>query len=97
MQCGEGSNTNASKMLTEVYRVLGANGVYMMISFGAPSTRLDHLLRKEFEWGIWVHKLPKPTITAQISQPTPDKEEKNFHYIYAVSYTRLTLPTILLV
>ena len=29
-----------------------------------------------------MHKLPKPTITAQISQPTPDKEEKNFHYIY---------------
>ena len=34
--CGEGSNTNASKMLTEVYRVLSPNGVYIMISFGNP-------------------------------------------------------------
>lgn len=69
-------------MLTEVYRVLGGNGVYMLISFGSPESRLDHLRRKEFEWGIWVHKLPKPTITAQISQANTEKEEKNFHYIY---------------
>ena len=69
IQCGEGSNTNASKMLAEVYRVLGPNGVYLMISFGSPESRLDHLTRKEFEWGIWVHKLPRPTIAAQISQP----------------------------
>ena len=44
--CGEGSNTNASKMLGEVYRVLGPNGLYMMISFGNPESRLDHLRRK---------------------------------------------------
>ena len=32
--CGEGSNTNANKMLSEIYRVLSANGVYIMITFG---------------------------------------------------------------
>ena len=54
----------------------------MMITFGNPEIRLDHLRRKEFEWGIWVHKLPRPTITSQISQPNTEKEDKNFHYIY---------------
>ena len=29
-----------------------------------------------------MHKLQKPTITAQISQPVPGKEENSFHYIY---------------
>ena len=67
MQCGEGSNTNATKMLTEIYRVLGGNGVYVMISFAGPDQRMEYLKRKEFEWGVWVHKLPKPTVTAQIT------------------------------
>jgi hypothetical protein len=33
-------------MLTEIYKVLGPNGIYMMITFGNPEIRLDHLRRK---------------------------------------------------
>lgn len=82
MQCGEGSNTNASKMLTEVYRVLGPNGVYLMVSFGSPDARLEYLRRKEFEWGIWVHRLMKPTVSAQITPTNTEKDDKNYHFLY---------------
>ena len=34
--CGEGSTTNANKMISEIYRVLSANGVYILISAGSP-------------------------------------------------------------
>lgn len=56
-------------MLSEIYRVLGPNGVYFMVSFGSQASRLDYLKRKEFDWGIWVHEMPKPTVTAQITPP----------------------------
>jgi ubiquinone/menaquinone biosynthesis C-methylase UbiE len=35
-------------MLGEVYRVLGPNGVYMMVSFGNPEGRMEYLKKKEF-------------------------------------------------
>lgn len=54
-------------MLTEIYRVLGQNGVYVMVSFAPPDSRMEYLKRKEFEWGVWVNKLPRPTVTAQIT------------------------------
>mmetsp|Transcript_6536 Transcript_6536/g.3694 ORF Transcript_6536/g.3694 Transcript_6536/m.3694 type:complete len:97 (+) Transcript_6536:118-408(+) len=34
--CGEGSTVNAHKMVSEVYRVLKPNGVYIVISYGMP-------------------------------------------------------------
>lgn len=82
LQCGEGSNTNANKMLTEIYRVLGANGVYFLVSFGHPEVRLEYLKKKEFDWGIWVHKLMKPTVTAQITPSNNEKDYKNYHHLY---------------
>jgi len=54
-------------MLSEIYRVLGPNGVYIMISFGPKSTRLNHLKKTDYDWGIWVHELQKPTVTATIT------------------------------
>ena len=38
-----------------------------MISFGPKSTRMSHLKKTDYDWGIWVHELPKPTITATIT------------------------------
>ena len=69
-------------MLTEVYRVLGPNGVYMMITFGNQESRMDHLKKKEFEWGVQVHKLIRPTVTAQITPNNIEKDDKNYHFLY---------------
>lgn len=62
--------------------MLGPNGVYLMVSFGNPESRLDHLKKKEFEWGIWVHRLMKPTVTAQITPSNVEREDRNYHYLY---------------
>lgn len=67
MQCGEGSNTNANKMLSEIYRVLSGNGVYIMITFGSKDNRMQYLEKPELDWGAKVVQLPKPTITATIT------------------------------
>lgn len=37
--CGEGSDTNAEKTLSEIYRVLAPTGVYVCISYGIPEQR----------------------------------------------------------
>ena len=62
MQCGEGSNTNANKMLSEIYRVLAANGVYIMITFGYKEQRLQYLEKAELDWGITMEELPNGSI-----------------------------------
>lgn len=66
-KCGEGSTTNANKMLSEIYRVLNQNGTYIMITFGPKHSRMQHLKKPDYDWGIWVHELPKPTIAATIT------------------------------
>lgn len=38
-----------------------------MITFGSRNIRLNHLKKPDYDWGIWVHELPKPTITATIT------------------------------
>ena len=53
-----------------------------MVSFAPPSSRFEYLKRKQFEWGVWVHKLPRPTVTAQITPSNPDNDDKNNHFIY---------------
>lgn len=40
--CGEGSDTNAEKALSEIYRVLVPTGVYICISYGIPEQRENY-------------------------------------------------------
>ena len=39
-----------------------------MITFGPKNTRLNHLKKSDYDWGVWVHELPKPTIGATITE-----------------------------
>ena len=41
--CGENSTANVNKMISEVHRVLGKNGVYLVVSYGQPEFRLTYL------------------------------------------------------
>ena len=72
-QCGENSTTNASKMISEIYRVLKQNGVYIIVSYGQPEYRLNYLEKPEYEWTVKVHQIPKPTITSSVSIASEDK------------------------
>lgn len=72
-------------MISEIYRVLSANGVYILVSAGAPEFRNPYLERPEYDWKIQVVEVPKPTIAAQITEPNTDKDIPNVHYIYTCS------------
>lgn len=80
--CGDGSTANTMKMLSEIYRVLGPNGVYIAISYGAPAQRLRYLEKPEFAWNVTEHQVAKPTISATLMLATDDRDQPNVHYIY---------------
>lgn len=48
--CGEDSFTNVHEMLKEVSRVLVPGGVFVVVSYGLPTSRLVHLEKPEFNW-----------------------------------------------
>ncbi|CDJ69298.1 At4g34360, related [Eimeria necatrix] len=76
--CGEKSFENVNKALTLISQILKPGGVYMMISYGSPMFRLNHLQRKEFEWTVDLQTLEKPSLNT----PAEVEEKSNVHYIY---------------
>ncbi|KAL9240756.1 hypothetical protein vseg_014939 [Gypsophila vaccaria] len=56
--CGDNSKQNSSMMLEEIARVLKDKGVYILITYGVPSYRLD-LLRNSGSWNIKLHIIEK--------------------------------------
>ncbi|KAE9591073.1 hypothetical protein Lal_00021498 [Lupinus albus] len=56
--CGNNSRQHATKMLEEVWRVLKDNGVYILVTYGAPLYRL-RLLRDSCSWIIKLHVIEK--------------------------------------
>lgn len=56
--CGQNSQQNAAKMLHEIGRVLKDKGIYVLITYGAPSYRL-RLLRGSSFWTIKLHVIEK--------------------------------------
>ncbi|KAJ8421643.1 hypothetical protein Cgig2_020745 [Carnegiea gigantea] len=52
--CGNNSRQNSTMMLEEVGRVLKDKGIYILITYGAPSYRLD-LLKSSCKWKIKLH------------------------------------------
>ncbi|CAO2829811.1 unnamed protein product [Amaranthus hypochondriacus] len=56
--CGNDSRENATKMLKEVGRALKDKGIYILITYGAPSYRLN-LLKSTYNWKIKLHVIEK--------------------------------------
>ncbi|KNA05806.1 hypothetical protein SOVF_186910 isoform B [Spinacia oleracea] len=56
--CGNDSKQNSSSMLAEVGRVLKDKGVYILITYGAPSYRLVYL-KNSCKWKIKLHVIEK--------------------------------------
>ena len=40
-------------MISEVHRVLGPKGIYIVVSYGIPDHRLAYLEKPEYDWYIY--------------------------------------------
>jgi len=76
--CGEGSAENADRMCSEISRLLKPGGVFMLITYGSPKTRLPYLEPRKYQWEVSKLTVDKPTVNFE------DKEqrEKDVHYVY---------------
>lgn len=89
VMCGESANLNCAMMLKEVQRVLKVGGIYLIISYGDPDSRMPHLSQEHLAFDISVHTLKK-----NFSVALRDEEENNVinlnsprnvektHYVY---------------
>ena len=80
--CGDGSGPNAAQMLSEIYRCLTPNGVYICISYGVKDQRNDYFVNKDFKWTVSHHQVAKPTISTSQVVASEKNDEKNFHWVY---------------
>jgi hypothetical protein len=78
--CGEGSTANAAKYLKEVSRTLKPNGVFVVVSYGVPDHRSNHLDKVEYGWSVDVTTVRKP----QIGTVHPAEDETAVHYVYTM-------------
>ena len=72
--CGDNASINVATMLKEVQRVLKIGGYYMIISYGAPENRCNHLERKFLDFDVSIYTIKKST--------NDDGIYDKVHYIY---------------
>jgi len=74
--CGDYSFLNVCIMTKEVQRVLKTGGIYMIISYGQPDSRLFHLEREHLSFNLNIY-----TIKKQYQIENSGSQEKS-HYVY---------------
>ena len=86
--CGDNPIFNVALALKEVQRVLKTGGIYLLISYGEPDSRMPHLLREHLSFEINVQCLKK---TFYIANPQDSEEhvgensmllQEKIHYVY---------------
>ncbi|TFJ86816.1 hypothetical protein NSK_001904 [Nannochloropsis salina CCMP1776] len=87
--CGNGSLNNGAMMCMEVSRVLKADGIFIVISYGIPENRLQYLQEEAYSWRVSVHTVPKAQLDGLPSSSNPaegDRADGTFggsaHYVY---------------
>lgn len=87
--CGNGSLNNGAMMCMEVSRVLKADGIFIVISYGIPENRLQYLQEEAYSWRVSVHTVPKAQLDGLPSSSNPaegDRADGSFggsaHYVY---------------
>merc|ERR1711991_163341 len=70
--CGSGSVENADKALSEISRVLTDDGVFVMITYGAPESRLTYLEKDDYGWTVSHETVAKPHTAG----------EEDVHHVY---------------
>jgi ubiquinone/menaquinone biosynthesis C-methylase UbiE len=78
--CGEKSFVNVAKMLMETQRTLKESGVYFMISYGNPESRMFHLEREHLSFDINIYTIKKDYMVD--GQFCPGKQYEKLHYVY---------------
>lgn len=76
--CGSNSTQNVYKYLCEVKRVLKPGGTLMILSYGGPSRRDQHLKRQTLGFQVSVQNIDKPTAAGV----TVSQGMENQHYLY---------------
>jgi ubiquinone/menaquinone biosynthesis C-methylase UbiE len=59
LMCSDNPLTNVASMLDEAYRVLVPNGIYFVLSYASPATRLEHITREHVSWAIEQREVSK--------------------------------------
>lgn len=72
--CGENSYINVAKMLKETQRVLKDDGYYMIISYGKPENRVNHLERAHLDFEVSIYTIKKDF--------EDEKDLNKVHYVY---------------
>jgi ubiquinone/menaquinone biosynthesis C-methylase UbiE len=50
--CGQDSSKHSTSMLNECDRVLKKNGIFFIITYGQPSSRLSYFERSKYKWKV---------------------------------------------
>lgn len=61
--CGNQNLSSIALMTTEAFRVLKPGGAYVVVTHGAPQTRLGYLERPALNWRVTVLPVQKPKIS----------------------------------
>jgi len=77
--CSENRGANIKQLLSELFRVLKPGGVYLLISHGAPASRMQHITTRSQFQSIEHTIIPRP----YNSKMGVKDETKKPHYIYA--------------
>jgi EEF1A lysine methyltransferase 4 len=80
--CGDRSSIMAHRMLSQVYRVLTAGGVYIVISYGPPENRLKYFNKPQFKWEVFCYKIAKPVLSNTFTLAMDQPDDPGVHYIY---------------
>lgn len=58
--CANNSHINVDKMVSEMYRVLAVNGIYISISLHAEDDVIDYFMKEEFDWHVCTYRIVNP-------------------------------------
>jgi len=57
--CGSESARNADAMLSECHRVLKPGGVFCLVTYGTPQSRISYLEKLKYKWEVEQHTVGK--------------------------------------
>jgi ubiquinone/menaquinone biosynthesis C-methylase UbiE len=77
--CGEKNIKNLQDMTKEMYRVLKPGGVYIAVSYGLPTTRMNYLTAKGLGWAVEFKKIAKPRLDGSEGDSEGSSET---HFLY---------------
>ena len=84
--CSSQPFDDVSKYIGEMYRVLKPGGIFIIVSYGLPQSRLGYLNRG-LPWEVNVEEIPKPPLSSNFQDATGSEvlfmqEHESLYYLY---------------